>query len=250
MGRIRLDVLLTDKGLVASRSRARSTILSGNVLVNDVPVDKAGASVDEDADIRIRGTDHPYVSRGGVKLKGALDAFRVSPEGLTVLDVGASTGGFTDCCLKLAASHVIAVDVGYGQLHWSLRRDPRVTVIERTNARYLKPDDIETTVDLAVIDVSFISLEKILPAVSPLVAPSGCIIALVKPQFEAGRELVSKGGVVKDRKTRDATVAKVIAAAEELRLDFIDSAESVLPGPKGNIETFIYLVKPEQGQQA
>jgi len=250
MGRIRLDVLLTDKGLVASRSRARSTILSGNVLVNDVPVDKAGASVDEDADIRIRGMDHPYVSRGGVKLKGALDAFDVSPEGLTVLDVGASTGGFTDCCLKHAASRVIAVDVGYGQLHWSLRSDPRVTVIDRTNARYLKPDDIETTVDLAVIDVSFISLEKILPAVLPLVAPSGCIIALVKPQFEAGRELVSKGGVVRDKKTRDATVAKAITAAEELGLNCIASAESVLPGPKGNIETFIYLVKPEQGQQA
>jgi len=180
-------VLLVDRGLAASRERARALILAGAVLVNEEPADKAGALIAEGAAVRVRGEDHPYVSRGGVKLRGALDAFGIGVEGLAALDVGASTGGFTDCLLQAGARRVYAVDVGYGQIAWKLRNDPRVVLFERTNIRHFQGVGVDEPVDIATIDTSFISLRHVVPATLRFVRPGGGIVALVKPQFEAGR---------------------------------------------------------------
>jgi 23S rRNA (cytidine1920-2'-O)/16S rRNA (cytidine1409-2'-O)-methyltransferase len=238
---MRIDRLLVERGLVASRERARRLVMAGAVLVADRPVTKPGAEVPDDAAVRLRAADSPFVSRGGEKLAGALDAFALDVRGRVALDVGASTGGFTDCLLQRGARRVIAVDVGYGQLAWTLRQDARVVVLERTNARRLTPEMLPEPPDLAVIDVSFISLATVLPAVAPLVKPAGTIVALVKPQFEVGRGRVGKGGVVREPALRAEAVASVRAVAERLGLAVRGEAESVLPGPKGNREVFLWL---------
>jgi 23S rRNA (cytidine1920-2'-O)/16S rRNA (cytidine1409-2'-O)-methyltransferase len=242
--RVRLDRLLVDRGLAPSRERAQRLILAGAVLVEERPVTKPGAVVAADARLRLRGAPAPYVSRGGEKLAGALDAFGLDVRGRVALDVGASTGGFTDCLLRRGARRVIAVDVGYGQLAWSLRQDPRVVVLERVNARHLAAVELPETPDLATIDVAFISLALVLPAVAAVLAPGSPVVALVKPQFEVGRGQVGKGGVVRDPGLRAAAVARVRAAAAAAGLCVGGEAESVLPGPKGNREVFLLLAKP------
>ena len=238
---MRIDRLLVERGLAASRERAQRLVMAGAVLVGDRPVTKPGADVPDDADIRLRSADSPWVSRGGDKLAGALDAFALDVRGLAALDVGASTGGFTDCLLQRGARRVIAVDVGYGQLAWKLRQDPRVLVLERTNARKLAVEMLPEVPDVAVVDVSFISLGAVLPAVAGVVQPGGTIVALVKPQFEVGRGRVGKGGVVRDPALRAEAVRSVREAAERLGLAVRGEAESVLPGPKGNREVFLWL---------
>jgi len=230
-----------DRGLAPNRERARRLIMAGAVLVGDVPLTKAGATVAEDAAIRLRAEASPYVSRGGEKLAGALDAFGVDVSDAVALDVGTSTGGFTDCLLRRGARRVYAVDVGYGQLAWSLRRDDRVVVLERTNARRLDAALVPQAIDVAVVDVSFISLSLVLPAVVARVRARGTILTLVKPQFEVGRERVGKGGVVRDPAARADAVAGVRRAAERLGLEVCAEAESILPGPKGNREVFLHL---------
>jgi 23S rRNA (cytidine1920-2'-O)/16S rRNA (cytidine1409-2'-O)-methyltransferase len=238
---LRLDERLVRDGLADSRTRAQALIRAGQVLVDDTPHDKPGTRVRDDAEIRVRGGQKRYASRGGEKLAGALDAFGLDVAGRLVLDVGASTGGFTDVCLRRGAARVIAVDVGYGQLAWSLRQDPRVTVLDRRNARYLTPDVLPATPDLAVVDVSFISLTLILPGVAAVLAPAdGQFVALVKPQFEVGKGEVGKGGVVRDAAKRAGAVRRVRACAEALGFTIAGEAESVLPGPKGNRETFLW----------
>jgi len=243
-GGVRIDRLLVDRGLVGSRERAQRLVLAGEVLVDDRPVTKPGAVVPADAAVRLRTPETAYASRGGEKLAGALDALGLDPTGRIVLDVGASTGGFTDCLLRRGAARVIAVDVGYGQLAWRLRQDPRVTVLDRTNARTLTRAALPEAPDLAVIDVSFISLARVLPAVVACLAPGAEIVALVKPQFEVGRGRVGKGGVVRDPALRAEAVASVRAAAESLGLAVTGQSESVLPGPKGNVEVFLRLRAP------
>ena len=244
--RVRLDALLLNRGLAETRSKAQALILAGKVRVGDGDAarrdHKPGDAIDTGATIELERPDQ-YVSRGGHKLAAALDAFDVDPKGLIALDVGASTGGFTDCLLRRGARGVIAVDVGYGQLAWKLQQDPRVTVIDRTNARHLEPGQLPEPADLATVDVSFISLAKVLPAVSACVRTGGSIVALVKPQFEVGRSRVGKGGVVRDDAARADAVAAVRAAAEALGLVVQGEAESVLPGPKGNREVFLWLAR-------
>jgi 23S rRNA (cytidine1920-2'-O)/16S rRNA (cytidine1409-2'-O)-methyltransferase len=241
---VRLDRLLVDRGLAPSRERAQRLILAGDVLVDDRPATKPGTLVAADALLRLRTAPSDYVSRGGEKLAGALDALALDVAGLVALDVGASTGGFTDCLLRRGARRVIAVDVGYGQLAWSLRQDARVVVLERTNARHLEARQLPEMPDVATVDVSFISLALVLPAVAGVLRPRGAVVALVKPQFEAGREQVGKGGVVHDPAARAAAVARVRRAAEDLALRVRGEADSVLRGPKGNLETFLWLEKP------
>jgi 23S rRNA (cytidine1920-2'-O)/16S rRNA (cytidine1409-2'-O)-methyltransferase len=238
---IPLDLLLVDRGLVANRERARRLVMAGEVLVGDRPVTKPGTAVPAESELRLRTRASAYVSRGGEKLAGALDAFGLVVEGCVALDVGASTGGFTDCLLRRGARRVIAVDVGYGQLAWTLRQDARVVVLERVNARTLDPAGLPETPTVATVDVSFISLTLVLPAVAAAVAPGGTIVALVKPQFEVARDAVGKGGVVRDPVARAAAVARVGAAAAALGLAVAGTAESVLPGPKGNREVFLRL---------
>ena len=240
---MRIDRLLVERGLVPNRELARRLVMAGEVLVGDRPVTKPGAEVADDSELRLRTPASPYASRGGDKLAGALDAFGLDPTGLLALDVGASTGGFTDCLLRRGARGVIAVDVGYGQLAWKLQQDPRVTVIDRTNARHLEPGQLPEPADLATVDVSFISLAKVLPAVAACVRPGGAIVALVKPQFEVGRSRVGKGGVVRDEAARADAVSAVRDAAETLGLTVRGKSESVLPGPKGNREVFLWLVR-------
>jgi 23S rRNA (cytidine1920-2'-O)/16S rRNA (cytidine1409-2'-O)-methyltransferase len=202
---------------------------------------KPGARVAPDAVVTLREGDHPYVGRGGVKLAAALDAFGIDARGRVALDIGASTGGFTDCLLRRGAARVMAVDVGYGQLAWSLRHDPRVTVIERTNVRYLDAGVLPACADLVVIDVSFISLRLVLPAVRQLCHPGAAVVALVKPQFEVGKGCVGKGGVVRDARLREETIDGVAAAAETLGYVVKGRVDSPLPGPRGNLETFLHL---------
>jgi 23S rRNA (cytidine1920-2'-O)/16S rRNA (cytidine1409-2'-O)-methyltransferase len=240
----RLDTLLAERGLYETRSRAAAAVMAGDVRVGDRPARKPGEMVAEDADVRV--AERPaFVSRGGVKLANALDAFGLEVEGRRALDVGASTGGFTDCLLQRGASSVIALDVAYGELHWTLRQDPRVVVVERRNARSLSPDELPYRPDLIVADVSFISLAKVLPAVVRSASERFDCLALVKPQFEVGRERVGKGGVVRsagDR--RDALVSVGRFAAAELGVSVLGFAESGLPGPAGNRESFIRLAEP------
>lgn len=240
-GRVRLDKLLVDRGLAGSRERARALILAGRVLVDERPVDKAGYAVAPDAPVRVKGEDIPYVSRGGLKLAAGLAAFPVAVAGRIAIDVGASTGGFTDCLLQHGAQRVYAVDVGYGQLAWSLRNDERVVNLERTNIRHLEPQRLHPLPDLAVIDASFISLAKVLPPTLRLLRRPADIIALVKPQFEVGRGKVGKGGVVRDDRLRHQALEDVIHVAEGLGLTVVGHIESPVPGPKGNREFLLCL---------
>lgn len=235
-----------EAGLAESRTQAQALILAGRVLVDDVPVDKPGTRVRPEAAVRLRGELRRYASRGGDKLAGALDDFAVDPTGLACLDLGASTGGFTDCLLQHGARRVFAVDVGYGQLHSRLRADPRVAVLERTNARELGSGQLPEPVDLVTVDVSFISVRLLLPRLAEL-APRANLLILVKPQFEVGREQVGRGGVVRDDALRQAAVEDVGAVAEELGWERVGQAESRLAGPKGNREIFV-LFRPRGNQ--
>jgi 23S rRNA (cytidine1920-2'-O)/16S rRNA (cytidine1409-2'-O)-methyltransferase len=237
----RIDKLLVQQQLAGSRERARALILAGRVLVDDQVIDKVGTQVYLDSSIRLRGEDISFVSRGGLKLAKALELFDLVIAGRVAIDVGASTGGFTDCLLQNGAAKVIAVDVGYGQLAWKLRDDDRVINLERTNIRHLTAEQLEVTPELAVIDASFISLEKVLPATLPLLQPGSDIIALIKPQFEVGKGLVGKGGVVRDPKQHIQVVEKIKLMATELGCQVVEVCESPLLGPKGNREFLIHL---------
>lgn len=245
MKKERLDLLLVQNGLSASRERAKADIMSGLVYVNGQRVDKAGTMIAEGSEIELRGASLAFVSRGGLKLEKALDTFSVSPEGKICADCGASTGGFTDCMLKRGAKKVYAIDVGYGQLAWSLRSDERVVVLERTNVRYITHEQVPDNIDLATIDVSFISLKLVLPAVKGLLAPDGEIVCLIKPQFEAGREKVGKKGVVRDKATHAEVVRDIISAAGEMGLGVAGLTFSPIRGPEGNIE---YLARLRQNE--
>jgi 23S rRNA (cytidine1920-2'-O)/16S rRNA (cytidine1409-2'-O)-methyltransferase len=239
----RLDTLLAERGLYESRSRAAAAVMAGDVHVDERPARKPGELVAEDADVRVAEPPE-FVSRGGVKLANALDAFEVDPAGRRALDVGASTGGFTDCLLKRGAESVIALDVAYGELHWTVREDPRVTVVERRNARSLEPEELPYAPDLIVADVSFISLTKVLPAVLRSAAVPFDCLALVKPQFEVGRERVGKGGVVRSADDRRAALVAVAGFARaELGCAVLGFASSGLPGPAGNRESFVWLAE-------
>lgn len=238
----RLDRLLVDRGLFESRERAQSSIIAGQVLVNDQKVEKAGALVSENADIRILGERMPYVSRGGLKLEAALRDFSLEVRDEVALDVGASTGGFTDCLLQHGCRKVYAVDVGYGQLAWKIRQDPRVIAIDRMNIRDIDLDLVPEPVDLAVIDVSFISLDKVLPSVVRFLKAGAGIIALIKPQFEVGRAQVGKGGIVRDEAARAAAVANVEAFFRSAGLDVKGVIPSPITGQDGNVEFLIYAV--------
>jgi len=238
--RVRADLALVDQGLAPSREKARALILAGEVLAGDRPIEKAGDLVDDGAELRLRSAPMPYVSRGGVKLAHALDTFAVDPRGVVALDVGASTGGFTDVLLVRGATSVIALDVGHGQLDWGLRNDPRVLVIERFNARALTPADLPGPIDLVVIDVSFISLRQILPVVPPVMAEGADVVALVKPQFEAGRAEVRKG-IITDASVHARVVDEVSAAGAEVGLTRVMVTPSPVTGQKGNVEFLLHL---------
>jgi 23S rRNA (cytidine1920-2'-O)/16S rRNA (cytidine1409-2'-O)-methyltransferase len=239
----RLDTLLAERGLFESRSRAAAAVIAGDVRVAGRQAEKPGELVPDEAEVAVAEAP-PYVSRGGVKLANALDAFGIDPAGRQALDVGASTGGFTDVLLQRGAEHVIALDVAYGELHWRLRTDDRVTVIERRNARSLEPRELPYAPDLIVADLSFISLTKVLPAVAAAAAPSFDLLAMVKPQFEVGRERVGKGGVVRSADDRRAALVAVGGfARSELGLALLGYAPSGLPGPAGNRETFVWLAE-------
>ena len=240
MAKGRLDQLVVDKGFASSRERARSMIMAGQVTVNGQAVTKAGAQVESDADVALLVPDHPYVGRGGLKLAHALDTFQIEVSGREALDIGASTGGFTDVLLQRGATRVVALDVGHGQIDWKLRQDPRVVVIENFNARHLAPADLPGPVDVVVIDVSFISLRQILPVVPPLLRPNADVVALVKPQFEAGRVEVRKG-LVRDEAIHARVVDEVAAAAAEVRLARVGLTPSPITGQKGNIEFLLHL---------
>ncbi len=240
MTKTRIDKLLVDRGLVESRERARALIMAGDVLVEDTPVRKAGTGVDRNAPVRLRRPPHPFVSRGGVKLEGALKALGINPEGWITADIGSSTGGFTHCLLLRGAHRVYAVDVDRTQLDWKLQTDSRVTQIEG-NARYIEADWIPEPLDLVTIDVSFISLAKILPAVSGLIPKGARCLALVKPQFEVGRKKVPRGGVVTDPGLHDQAVASVIAAADGTGLRHRATCPSSITGKEGNREFFVLL---------
>ena len=237
----RLDTALVDRGLAPSRERARALILAGKVTVDGQVVSKAGAPVASGARVELSTPDHPYVSRGGVKLAHALDTFGVDPRGRRALDVGASTGGFTDVLLQRAAESVVALDVGRGQLDWRLRTDPRVILREGVNARLLTPDAVPHTVTLVTIDVAFISLKHILPALPPFLEPGADVIALVKPQFEAGRDEVGKHGIVSDPAVHEAVIARVTEAAAACGLARVAMTPSAITGATGNQEFFLHL---------
>ncbi|HWR59377.1 MAG TPA: TlyA family RNA methyltransferase [Thermodesulfovibrionales bacterium] len=239
----RLDLLLVEKGIASSRERAKALIMGGSVLVNGVPEIKAGTMVDAGAAIEMRGHEIPYVSRGGLKLEAALTYFNINPGGMIAMDVGSSTGGFTDCLLQKGATKVYCIDVGYGQMAWSIRNDPRVVLLERTNIRHLERERVGDTVDIATIDVSFISLKNVLPVVMGFIRGGGAILALVKPQFEVGKGEVGKGGIVRDEHKRTNAVNSVKEFAEEAGLKTLGIFLSPVPGQKGNREYFLYLKK-------
>jgi len=247
VARVRLDQLLVARGLAASRERARALVLAGDVSVDGAPVSKAGALVDPSANVALRRPDHPWVSRGGVKLAHALDTFRLDVTGWTVLDLGASTGGFTDVVLQRGAARVVALDVGAGQLDWRLRTDARVVCVEGVNARYLAPEDLPPdlrTFDLVTIDVAFISLALILPVVPPLLGPGAHAIALVKPQFEAGRRDVDKGGIVRDPAVHARVVEAVQTEAVRVGLKPLAVEPSPITGAEGNREFLLLFARP------
>ena len=243
MKKERLDVLLVNRGFFESREKAKSSIMAGVVFVNDNKEDKPGAKVDEDSTIYIKEDINPYVSRGGLKLEKAINNFGIDLKGKIALDIGASTGGFTDCMLKNGASKVFAIDVGYGQLAWTLRTDERVVCMERTNVRYVEPEQIGDPADFASIDVSFISLKKVIPVVIKLTGEAGEILCLIKPQFEAGREKVGKHGVVRDPKVHEEVIGDIIRFSIDNGL-FVKAIDfSPIKGPEGNIEYLLYLSK-------
>ena len=243
MKKKRLDVLLFEKGMVPSRERAKAIIMSGIVYVNNQKADKAGMSIPEDAEVEIRGKTNSFVSRGGLKIEKALTYFQIDPKDLCVMDIGASTGGFTDCLLTRGARKVYSIDVGYGQLAWKLRQDPRVVCMERTNIRKVTPDMLDDVPEFAVIDVSFISLKLVLPVVAQLLNEHGRIACLIKPQFEAGREKVGKKGVVRDPAVHLEVIEKVIAYASTISMEPCHLSFSPIKGPEGNIEYLLHLKK-------
>jgi len=246
MPKSRLDQLLVTRGLAQSRERARALLIAGDVLVNGRPATKAGTLVEADAEISLRQPDHPWVGRGGIKLAHALDAFGVDVTGQAALDIGASTGGFTDVLLRRGAAHVVALDVGHGQFDWRLRNDPRVSCLEGVNARYLTPEMLppgHRQFDIVTIDVSFISLALVFPVVPPLLAPHGRVIALVKPQFEAGREHVRAGGIVADARVHERVISEVTDAAHRVGLTRMALAPSPITGAEGNREFLLLLTR-------
>lgn len=253
----RLDQALVDAGLAPSRSRAQAFILAGAVRVNGEVARKAGHPVAPGAELTLQGADHPFASRGGVKLQGALDHFGWDPSGLVLLDVGASTGGFTDCLLQRGAAHVIAVDVGYGQLDYRLRTDPRVSVLERTNIRHATLEDLlgraspppPAPPQAGVVDVSFISLTLVLPKMFELLPPGAPVVALIKPQFEAGRGEVGKGGVVRDPEVRARAIQRVLDQCAEAGCAVHGTVPSSITGPKGNQEELVFLHSPAERQR-
>ena len=244
----RLDVLLVKKGLAPSREKAKAVIMAGSVYVDGQKEDKAGSVFDEEsAQIEVRGHALPYVSRGGLKLEKALKVFPITLTGKICMDIGASTGGFTDCMLQNGAAKVSSVDVGYGQLDWKLRQDDRVVCMEKTNFRYMTPEDIPDVLDFASVDVSFISLDKILTPAYALLKEQGEMVALIKPQFEAGREKVGKKGVVRDPKVHEEVISRIVRHADEVSFEVLDLSYSPIRGPEGNIEYLIHLRKnPER----
>lgn len=239
----RLDKILVDRGIAPSRERAQAFVMEGRVFVDGIAVTKAGSMIDADANIELKGEDIPYVSRGGLKLEAAIKHFNISLKDKIAMDVGSSTGGFTDCMLQNGAKKIYCIDVGYGQLAWKLRQDPRVVLIEKTNIRYLQREKIPDEIDIATIDVSFISLEKVVPNIQRFLKESGEIIALIKPQFEVGKGEVNKGGIVKDEAKRLRAVNYVKESLESLGLKTIGIIPSPIPGQKGNIEYLIYMKK-------
>lgn len=245
----RLDVLLVNKQLAPSREKAKAMIMEGIVFVNGVREDKAGASFPQTADIEVRGTTLKYVSRGGLKLEKAMEHFHISLEGKICMDIGASTGGFTDCMLQNGAKKVYAVDVGYGQFAWKLRQDSRVVCMEKTNIRYVTPEDIGEQLDFASVDVSFISLTKVLGPAKELLNDQGEMVCLIKPQFEAGREKVGKKGVVRDAAVHREVIERVIDFSEELGFRVKNLGFSPIKGPEGNIEYLVYLQKRSLTEQ-
>ena len=241
--RVRLDKLLVERGISPTRERAKALIMSGSVAIRDNIVDKAGTLVFPDAGITIKGRDNPYVSRGGLKLKGALSDFEIDVRDFVALDIGASTGGFTDCLLQEGARKVYAVDVGYGQLAWKLRQDERVVVFERTNIRHFSGEDIKDEIDIVTIDVSFISLKLVIPVALRLSGKNAVILALIKPQFEVGKGKVGKGGVVRDPEMHNKIVNEIMEFSRGLNLKIAGTCESPLKGPAGNKEFFLYVRK-------
>ncbi len=247
MAKIRLDVYLTEKGLTTSRERAKSLIMAGQVYIKNQKCDKAGTMLDEnETEVEIRGEQLKYVSRGGLKLEKAMEQFPIVLKDKVTMDIGASTGGFTDCMLQNGAKKVFAVDVGYGQFAWKLRQDPRVVNMERTNIRYVTPEDIGETIDFASIDVSFISLKLVLPTAYNLLSDDGEIVALIKPQFEAGRGQVGKKGVVRDKNIHFEVVRTVLDFATENGFSVLGLSYSPIKGPEGNIEYLAFLKKSEE----
>ena len=237
----RLDVLLTEQGYADTRSKAQAIIMAGQVYVDGQKADKPGISYEETVSIEVRGDVCPYVSRGGLKLEKALRDFGVKPDGFVYSDSGASTGGFTDCLLQQGARKVFAIDVGYGQLDWKIRSDDRVVVMERTNIRYVTPEDLGEPLDLSVIDVSFISLKIVLPTIKTLLKPDGQVLCLIKPQFEAGREKVGKKGVVRDPDTHKEVLDMFVELADNLDFKILGLTFSPVKGPEGNIEFLGHL---------
>ena len=247
MAKERLDVLLVNRGLADSREKAKAIIMSGSVYVDGQKEDKAGQTFPEEANIEVRGSTLKYVSRGGLKLEKAMECFDVSLSGKICMDVGSSTGGFTDCMLQNGAVKVYAVDVGHGQLDWKLRNDPRVICMEKTNIRYVKPDDIEDRIQFSSIDVSFISLTKVLGPVKELLTDDGEIVCLIKPQFEAGREKVGKHGVVRDASVHKEVIDMVMNYAVSINFEVMNLEFSPVKGPEGNIEYLLHLLKHQSG---
>ncbi|MGG7058694.1 TlyA family RNA methyltransferase [Clostridium nigeriense] len=239
----RLDILLVEKGIFTSRERAKTNIMAGKIFVDGQRVDKAGEKVSIDAEIIFKGQEIPYVSRGGLKLEKAIKEFGVYLKDKVCMDIGASTGGFTDCMLQNDAKKVFSVDVGYGQFAWKLRTDPRVVCMERTNIRYVTPEDIGEKIDFASIDVSFISLKKIMPATLSLLSDIGEVVALIKPQFEAGKEKVGKKGVVRDINVHKEVVMNIVDSLQKENLNIISLSYSPIKGPEGNIEYLVYFSK-------
>lgn len=243
MAKERIDILLVEKNLSESRERAQKTIMAGLVFVNGERIDKPGTKIDVESEIVVKGNPIPYVSRGGLKLEKAIKTLNLDLTGKRCMDIGASTGGFTDCMLQHGASHVHAVDVGYGQLDWKLRNDERVTNMERTNIRYVTLEQIGDPIDLLSIDVSFISLKLVLPVAYQLLSETGSLIFLIKPQFEAGREQVKKSGVIRDAKVHIQVLESILPFAEQLGFDISYVTYSPIKGPKGNIEFLAYASK-------
>ena len=239
----RLDVLLVKRNLAASREKAKAIIMSGIVYVDGQKEDKAGTTFPEEATIEVRGHTLPYVSRGGLKLEKAMTHFSISLDGMVCMDIGASTGGFTDCMLQNGAKKVYSVDVGYGQFAWKLRQDPRVVCMEKTNIRYVTPEDIDDVLDFASVDVSFISLTKVLPAAYALLKDGGQMVCLIKPQFEAGREKVGKKGVVRDKAVHEEVIERIITFALENGFSVHHLEYSPIKGPEGNIEFLAHLTR-------